>query len=436
MKYGLKYQLVEIYLSVDYDNFGAKNLYLRNGFKLTISKGSVDIMMKSLTLINLPVSFGEAVDKLTILDIKLDKISDLRKNDVAKEQVLLFEQLEKVLEKSPFYYRLLKKVNLDIWEMQDIFRESDSLTVKNELCHKIILENDRRFRIKNKINQINLSYLKEQKGYNPKKAFFLGHLGLGDTINTIGLVRYLSTCYDKVIVVVKTCYQANIVPMFGDDESIELKFIQTDQELSPAFGASQSKFDQLTEGCDLFRVGYHKMEGRYHRINSLPFNFYEDVNLPINYFWDYFYLPETDKSKQLFQLTNNQPYIFVHNQSSQKLEFSAEIIKNKLQLDSDKIMFINPNYNMYQQEHPFYNNAAQFLNLLIIDYVDLIINSKALVLTDSAFFCLALQLPIKTDQCYYYSRNNATYEHIFTHPTHVTNGRKVLRNLRLITQND
>ena len=34
---------------------------------------------------NLPVSYGEAIDKLTILDIKLDKIKDDRKIDVKKE---------------------------------------------------------------------------------------------------------------------------------------------------------------------------------------------------------------------------------------------------------------------------------------------------------------------------------------------------------------
>ena len=36
-------------------------------------------------IINLPISIGEAIDKLTILDIKLEKITDNRKNDVKKE---------------------------------------------------------------------------------------------------------------------------------------------------------------------------------------------------------------------------------------------------------------------------------------------------------------------------------------------------------------
>ena len=43
----------------------------------------------------------------------------------------------------------------------------------------------------------------EQKGYKLKKAFVLTHLGLGDNINSIGMVTYLSTCYDEVVVVCK-----------------------------------------------------------------------------------------------------------------------------------------------------------------------------------------------------------------------------------------
>ncbi len=46
--------------------------------------------MPNNDLLHLPVSLGEAIDKITILDIKLDKIKDNRKNDVQKEYDLLF----------------------------------------------------------------------------------------------------------------------------------------------------------------------------------------------------------------------------------------------------------------------------------------------------------------------------------------------------------
>ena len=130
--------------------------------------------------IELPVSLGEALDKLTILDIKLEKIKDNRRLDVQKEYDILYNKLKLNIQNYDFYYKILKQVNLDIWEMQDDFRYNNG--DKNKLCLKIIDENDRRFRIKKKINDIANSSLKEQKGYKPRKAFVMTHQGLGDMI--------------------------------------------------------------------------------------------------------------------------------------------------------------------------------------------------------------------------------------------------------------
>ena len=43
-------------------------------------------------ILYLPVSLGEAIDKLTILDIKCHKITDKRKLDVQKEYNILYEK--------------------------------------------------------------------------------------------------------------------------------------------------------------------------------------------------------------------------------------------------------------------------------------------------------------------------------------------------------
>lgn len=53
-------------------------------------------------IINLPVSIGEALDKLSILDIKLKKIKDERKLDVKKEYNLLYVKLKELLKKKRF----------------------------------------------------------------------------------------------------------------------------------------------------------------------------------------------------------------------------------------------------------------------------------------------------------------------------------------------
>lgn len=100
-------------------------------------------------IINLPVSLGEALDKLTILDIKMMKITDSRLDDVKKEYSLLYEKLKDHIDQYKFYYNTLKQINLSIWEMQDDFRYNNG--DKTTLCFKIIEDNDRRFRVKKKL---------------------------------------------------------------------------------------------------------------------------------------------------------------------------------------------------------------------------------------------------------------------------------------------
>ena len=56
-------------------------------------------------IINLPVSIGEALDKLSILNIKLDKINDPKKREnVKNEYDILYTELESFLNKFNFYY--------------------------------------------------------------------------------------------------------------------------------------------------------------------------------------------------------------------------------------------------------------------------------------------------------------------------------------------
>ena len=75
-----------------------------------------------MSIVELPVSLGEALDKLTILDIKCEKINDNRLNDVTKEYQILYDKLETYINNFNYHYNILKQINLDIWEMQDNFR--------------------------------------------------------------------------------------------------------------------------------------------------------------------------------------------------------------------------------------------------------------------------------------------------------------------------
>lgn len=149
----------------------------------------------------LPVSLGEAIDKLTILDIKYDKIKDNRKNEVKIEFDMLYDKLKDFVEKYNMYYNIMKQINLDIWIMMDILRDSN---ISNEdylvKCKECIEANDIRFRIKNKINFVSNSILKEQKGYNVLRIVFdINNYSIYQK-DLYNIIKYYSFLYDELII--------------------------------------------------------------------------------------------------------------------------------------------------------------------------------------------------------------------------------------------
>ncbi len=124
--------------------------------------------------INIPISYGEAIDKLTILDIKKTKITNQDKLvKITVEFNLLVEALSELkkdnIEEFNNFYSKLKEVNMNLWEIEDQIR----ICEKNkkfdnkflELARSVYKLNDKRFDLKNKINLLFNSALAEQKHY-------------------------------------------------------------------------------------------------------------------------------------------------------------------------------------------------------------------------------------------------------------------------------
>ena len=177
--------------------------------------------------IYLPVSLGEAIDKLTILDIKIDKIKDHRKIDVQTEYDLLYEKLKEFIIKYNDLYQSMKKVNLLIWDMMDILRDGDNISGEEylKICKECVEYNDIRFRVKNKINFLSNSSLKEQKSYKVTTLL----ININDSIENIKdfnrPIKYYSFFYDEIIIIYKEpieCLKYDPTIIFKN-ESLEFK---------------------------------------------------------------------------------------------------------------------------------------------------------------------------------------------------------------------
>lgn len=176
-----------------------------------------------MELIFLPVSLGEAMDKLSILEIKLEKISDSRRSDCEKEYGLLAERLDPYRRKFAYHYRILKEINAGLWDTQDRFHGKEVGSEESAaMCRLILEENDRRFRVKGKINVASGSPLREQKGYREKIVFLNSPRELAILKILNGAVRYFSTAFDKVLVACCHEDETEVRLMYEDDPTIEV----------------------------------------------------------------------------------------------------------------------------------------------------------------------------------------------------------------------
>lgn len=121
-------------------------------------------------MINIPVSVGELIDKLTILHIKKTKISNNEKLEfINKEFEILYNFSSFYLNDeviSSLYYELVD-TNSKLWEIEDNLRIMESNKTFDltfiELARKVYYINDARFHLKNKINELTDSEIREQK---------------------------------------------------------------------------------------------------------------------------------------------------------------------------------------------------------------------------------------------------------------------------------
>lgn len=147
----------------------------------------------------LPVSLGEAIDKLTILDIKLSSIQDHRRVDVQREYDILCIKLKPFVDTYGTLYHFMKKINLAIWDQMNALRNKELRDDKRyEICLECLESNDVRFRIKRKINLACKSALQEQKSYNMSRLVI--ELQCEDVASFEHAIRYLSFIYDEVVI--------------------------------------------------------------------------------------------------------------------------------------------------------------------------------------------------------------------------------------------
>jgi hypothetical protein len=116
------------------------------------------------------VSNGEIVDKLTILLIKQSKIENKDKlNNINKEITAITKISEAIIPRDHLLFSQLLEVNKKLWDVEDKIRAKESLREFDEtfinLARSVYILNDERAKIKKQINESTGSELMEEKSY-------------------------------------------------------------------------------------------------------------------------------------------------------------------------------------------------------------------------------------------------------------------------------
>ena len=134
--------------------------------------------MKTSGNLKIDISIGEAIDRLTILKIKISKIKEYEKlkniryeHDLLEKSIYLHNPKIKIfpLKVSSPLYGELYRVNSELWRVEDKLRDLERTKDFGKLfiryARKVYLLNDKRASIKYKINKKFKSKIVEEKSY-------------------------------------------------------------------------------------------------------------------------------------------------------------------------------------------------------------------------------------------------------------------------------
>jgi len=119
------------------------------------------------------ISAGELLDKISILEIKLEKVKGKTNQEEINKEYKILKEVQnssiEVTEKLKILFKEIKELNLNLWNIEDKLRicEKNKDFGQNfiELARHVYLNNDKRSKIKSKINEVLGSNIKEIKQY-------------------------------------------------------------------------------------------------------------------------------------------------------------------------------------------------------------------------------------------------------------------------------
>ena len=147
------------------------------------------------------ISEGEALDRLSILEIKKANITEQSRLIEVEKELQQYEKITPIKNKYSIYYKLLYYVNQKIWDRTNEIKERITFDEQYALWSFDIFEwNQQRFRMKDIINRLENATIKEQKSYSKKSIFYL-HNEHTSFQEIMTILLHLLLSYDNVEII-------------------------------------------------------------------------------------------------------------------------------------------------------------------------------------------------------------------------------------------
>lgn len=144
------------------------------------------------------ISEGEALDRLSILEIKKANITEESRLVEVEKELQQYDKIQSIKNKYSIYYKLLYYVNQKIWDRTNAIKERITFDEQYALWSFDIFEwNQQRFRMKDIVNRLENATIKEQKSYSKKSILYL-HNEQTSFEEIMFRLFYLLLSYDNV----------------------------------------------------------------------------------------------------------------------------------------------------------------------------------------------------------------------------------------------
>ncbi len=252
------------------------------------------------------------------------------------------------------------------------------------------------------------------------KVVIVTHTGYGDIMNHIAALTYLASIYDEVVLCVVKGQTAKVKPFFSHIPNLILYEYSFDSSTHDIYGRIDNvkhDLEQFKPTHDIRVAGFfnpiqHKPTSETHHI---PFNFYSDLGLDPRIYYTHNHINKVPESAALYNKIKHIPYIFIATVTATHGEpFTVEQVENHFNISRNTHLIVCSDKNIYPEHHSYYTYANEYVLKPFLNYVDTLINASKIIVADSSMCCLAMKLPIKTDECYYVVRDSMDYSYFWS----------------------